>query len=124
MMLCCLVVDDSDVIRKIQRRILEDMKFLVLEADSGLAALDQVQRAMPDIIILDWRMPGMNGHEFLAAFQAIASERKAVVIYCTTENDPQDIALAYAGGASEVLMKPFDRAMLCAKISTCAALAA
>jgi two-component system, chemotaxis family, chemotaxis protein CheY len=123
-MLCCLVVDDSDVIRRIARRIIEDMNYLVLEADSGRAALDQVQRAMPDIILLDWHMPGMSGHEFLAAFRALPAEHKAAVIYCTTQNDPADSALAYSGGAATIMLKPFDRAMLRAAITRTAVRAA
>ncbi len=123
-MLCCLVVDDSDVIRKIARRILEDMNCLVLEADSGQAALAQVQRAMPDVILLDWLMPGMTGHEFLTAFKALPADRKAVVIYCTTENDAADLAQAFAGGASDYMMKPFDRNMLQTAITKSAPMAA
>ena len=68
-MLCWLVVDDSDVIRKVARRVLEDMNYLVLEAESGQAALEQCARAMPEIILLDWHMPGMSGHDFLAALR-------------------------------------------------------
>lgn len=123
-MLCCLVIDDSDVIRKIARRILEDMNCLVLEADSGQAGLAQVQRAMPDIILLDWLTPGMTGQEFLAAFKALPAERKAAVIYCTTENDPADLAQAFATGASDYMMKPFDRAMLRSVISKSTPMAA
>ena len=56
----CLVVDDSRVIRKVARRILEDMKFEISEAGDGLEALQSVRRAMPDAILLDWAMPVMT----------------------------------------------------------------
>ena len=123
-MLCWLIVDDSDVIRKVARRVLEDMNYLVLEANSGAAALEQCAKAMPEIILLDWHMPGMSGHEFLAQFQTIQSDRKPPIVYCTTENDPADLRRAVAGGAEAFLMKPFDRASLTAKVGEVMLLAA
>ena len=53
----CLVVDDSRVIRKVARRILEDMKFEVLEAADGAEALAACDSAMPEAVLLDWNMP-------------------------------------------------------------------
>jgi two-component system, chemotaxis family, chemotaxis protein CheY len=123
-MLCWLVVDDSDVIRKVARRVLEDMNYLVLEADSGAAALEQCRKAMPQIILLDWHMPGMSGHDVLAALQNIESDRKPVVVYCTTENDPQDLSRAFAGGAEAYLLKPYNRSILKTKIAEAVRLAA
>ncbi len=123
-MLCWLVVDDSDVIRKVARRVLEDMNYLVLEADSGEAALQQCLRAMPEIILLDWHMPGMSGHDVMTALKSIPADRQPVVVYCTTENDPQDLSRAFAGGAQAYLMKPFNRAILKSKIAEVVRLAA
>jgi two-component system, chemotaxis family, chemotaxis protein CheY len=123
-MLCWLVVDDSDVIRKVARRVLEDMNYLVLEADSGEAALAQCRKAMPQIILLDWHMPGMSGHDVLAALRSIESDRKPVVVYCTTENDPQDLSRAFAGGAEAYLLKPYNRSILKTKIAEAVRLAA
>jgi two-component system, chemotaxis family, chemotaxis protein CheY len=58
----CLVVDDSRVIRKVARRILEDLSFQVEEAGDGAEALSRCRSNMPDAILLDWNMPVMNGH--------------------------------------------------------------
>lgn len=123
-MLCWLIVDDSDVIRKVARKILEDMNFMVLEADSGEAALHQCRKAMPEIILLDWHMPGMSGHDVLASLKSIHSDRKPVVVYCTTQNDPVDISRAFAGGAEAYMMKPFNKQVLKAKAMEAARLAA
>ena len=123
-MLCWLVVDDSEVIRKVARQVLEDMNFLVIEAENGEAALAQCSRAMPEIILLDWLMPGMNGHEFMSAVKAIPSENRPVIVYCTTENNPRDINRAFAGGAETFLLKPFNRAILKEKINEVILLAA
>jgi two-component system chemotaxis response regulator CheY len=53
----CLVVDDSSVIRKVAKRILEGMEFQIMEAEDGQQALDQCQRMLPDAILLAWNMP-------------------------------------------------------------------
>ena len=60
----CLVVDDSRVIRKVARRILEDIGFEIAEAADGLEALAWCRAAMPDAVLLDWNMPAMSGIEF------------------------------------------------------------
>ena len=63
----CLVVDDSGVVRKIARRILEGMEFTVVEAEDGAVALEACKQAMPDAVLLDWNMPVMDGFEFLVS---------------------------------------------------------
>ena len=123
-MLCWLVVDDSEVIRKVARRILEDMNYLVLEADSGQSALEQCKRAMPQLILLDWHMLDMTGHAFMTALKGMDSVQQPIIVYCTTENDPADVARAFAGGAEAILMKPFNRASLTAKVTEAVRLAA
>ena len=60
-----LVVDDSIVIRKVARRILEGMSFEITEAENGQDALNACTRRMPDAILLDWNMPVMDGLQFL-----------------------------------------------------------
>ena len=61
----CLVVDDSSVIRKVARRILEGLDFEITEAEDGEQALEHCRSAMPDAVLLDWNMPMMDGYEFL-----------------------------------------------------------
>ena len=64
-MMTCLLVDDSRVIRKVARRILEDLDFECREAADGSEALKACRQDMPDLILLDWNMPVMNGLDFL-----------------------------------------------------------
>lgn len=123
-MLCWLVVDDSDLIRKVARKVLEDMNYLVLEADTGESAIAQCMKAMPELILLDWHMPGMSGHDVMAAIKAIPGDHKPVIVYCTTQNDPVDLSRAFAGGADAYMMKPFNRAILKAKVAEAVLLAA
>ena len=111
----CLVVDDSSVVRKVARRILEDMEFTVEEAVDGREALDKCRAAMPQSIFLDWNMPVMDGLEFLKALRAEPGGKNPKVVFCTTENDVAHIAKAMRAGADEYIMKPFDRGIVEAK---------
>lgn len=105
----CLVVDDSSVIRKVARRILEGMQFEIAEAEDGQQALDHCRREMPDAVLLDWNMPVMDGYEFLKALRRMPGGNEPKVVFCTTENDVVHIARALHAGANEYIMKPFDR---------------
>lgn len=112
----CLIVDDSDVIRKVTRRLMDRMHFEISEADSGQAALAQCAKQMPDVIILDWLMPSMSGIEVMDALKNSSSDRLPYVLYCTTENDPADLSRAFAAGADDYLLKPYTREDLSAKL--------
>lgn len=105
----CLIVDDSRVVRKVARRILEELSFTCDEAEDGKFALDAVHKLMPDLIMLDWNMPNMNGLEFLLALRAMPTGGTPKVVMCTTENDMSHIMQAMQSGASEYIMKPFDK---------------
>jgi two-component system chemotaxis response regulator CheY len=111
----CLVVDDSSVIRKIARRILEDMGFKIVEAGDGSAGLDVCRGGMPDAVLLDWNMPNMNGHEFLTALRQMPGGDQPKVVFCTTECGVGHIARALEAGANEYIMKPFNREVVEAK---------
>lgn len=111
----CLVVDDSPVIRKVASRIVQDMDFESLEAENGQEALEKCRALMPDVVLLDWNMPVMDGIGFLVALRKEAGGERPVVIFCTTENDVDHITRALTAGANEYIMKPFDRGIIEAK---------
>ncbi|MDA5193167.1 response regulator [Govanella unica] len=113
----CLIVDDSKVIRKVARRILEELNFDIHEAEDGQRALDQCGADMPDVVLLDWNMPVMNGLDFLKALRKMTGGDTPVVVFCTTENDMKHIAAAINAGADEYIMKPFDREIIEAKFA-------
>jgi two-component system, chemotaxis family, chemotaxis protein CheY len=104
----CLIVDDSKVVRKVARRILEDLHFEIEEAADGKLAMEACLKHMPDVILLDWNMPVMNGLEFLHALRGTSGGDAPVVVFCTTENDLAHIQQAIGAGANEYIMKPFD----------------
>ena len=111
----CLIVDDSAVIRKVARRILEGLDFQITEAEDGEKALLVCQAGMPDAVLLDWNMPVMDGYEFLRHLRQMPDGKEPKVVFCTTENDVAHIARAMHAGADEYIMKPFDRDIMTAK---------
>lgn len=113
----CLVVDDSKVIRKVARRILETLNFTVSEAGDGQEALVACRQSPPDVVLLDWNMPVMSGMDFLRAISADSDGRRPKIVFCTTENDMAHIRAAIDAGADEYIMKPFDREILETKLS-------
>ena len=111
----CLVVDDSSIVRKIARRILEGLSFEVVEAEDGVDALVVCKRAMPEAILLDWNMPVMDGYHFLTHLRRMPGGDAPKVVFCTTENDVAHISRALHAGANEYIMKPFDKDIVAAK---------
>ena len=112
----CLVVDDSRVVRKAARRILEKRGFLVTEAEDGLQALQACRGSLPSLVLLDWNMPVMDGLEFLKAARAEFGPDQPVIMLCTTESEFDRIVMALSAGAQEYIMKPFDDAIMTGKL--------
>jgi two-component system chemotaxis response regulator CheY len=113
----CLVVDDSRVVRKVARRILEDLGFDVAEAGDGAEALAWVRTAVPDVILLDWNMPVMNGLEFVRELRALQASAQVPVLMVTTNAESADIAGAKEAGVNDYVVKPFTPDTLQEKIN-------
>ncbi len=113
----CLIVDDSRTIRSFARTSLQQLGFATREAADGCQALEACRAEMPDVILLDWNMPNMNGIEFVRALRALDDGKRPVVLFCTTENDIAHIVEAMESGANEYIMKPFDAEILASKLA-------
>ena len=111
----CLVVDDSSVIRKVARRILEGLDFQITEAENGQKALEACKRSMPEAVLLDWNMPVMDGCEFLGHLRRLPGGDLPKVVFCTPENGIDHISRALHAGANEYIMKPFDKDIIADK---------
>jgi len=111
-----LVVDDSRVVRKAARRILERHGFAVREAENGAVALAACAERLPRLVLLDWNMPVMDGMEFLRAARAAFGPDRPLIMLCTTESEFERIVMALEAGAQEYIMKPFDDAILSGKL--------
>ena len=114
----CLITDDSPVIRKVIRRILKGLDFEIDEAEHGVIALEKCAVRMPDIVLLDWNMPVMNGIEFLRELREKYDRNATKVVFCTTESGVAHIREAMDAGADDYIIKPFDGPMLLAKFDS------
>lgn len=112
----CLIIDDSRLVRQVSKRIVEDFGFTCEEAEDGKHAFDLCQEFMPDLIIVDWNMPVMSGLEFVEKLRAMPNGAEVKVIFCTTEDNLGHIERALRAGATEYIMKPFNRDMIQAKL--------
>ncbi|HYD19199.1 MAG TPA: response regulator [Patescibacteria group bacterium] len=112
----CLVVDDSSIVRKLSTRLLAEIGLECREAEDGQQALDACRAGMPDVILLDWNMPIMNGIDCIRHLRAWPEAAGVKVIFCTTHGDMTQIQEALAAGADEYIMKPFDGEILATKL--------
>ncbi len=104
-----LLVDDSRAVRSMLRRIVQAHGFdEVVEAENGVAALERLAECgAPNVMLVDWNMPRMNGLELLRAVRASDEWRDVPVVMVTTETEYDQIVRAFAAGANEYVMKPF-----------------
>jgi len=114
----CMFVDDSSVIRKVAKRILGGPDMIVVEAGSGLEALDMCMAEMPDIIVVDGALPDMTAEEFIRRVRAIEAPAKAQIMLCLMEVDIGAIMRAKRAGAQGYLLKPFNRPQLLERFRT------
>jgi two-component system chemotaxis response regulator CheY len=118
----CLIVDDSRVVRKLARLLLEGLGFECQEVEDGPQALDACKAAMPDVILLDWNMPVMNGIDVMRQLRVLPGGKKAKVIFCSVYNELPYLREALEAGADEYIMKPFDADIVQSKLQIVGAL--
>lgn len=114
-----LVVDDSRTMRSILGRILKQLGFEVSEAGDGVEAIERLTAApaAPDVALVDWNMPNMNGFELVKAVRANQAWSAMRLVMVTTESDLERVQSALAAGADEYVMKPFTAEALQEKLA-------
>lgn len=108
----CLIVDDSAVIRKVARRILDGVGYYVSEASSGAEGWRLCRNSLPDIIMLDYILPDMTAIEFIESLRRSSSAPLPRILLCAPFLDLPRIMKAKRAGAFGYVLKPFDRAQL------------
>ncbi|PBB38465.1 response regulator [Mesorhizobium sp. WSM3868] len=108
----CLFVDDSSVIRKVAKRILGGSDIVVVEAASGLDAIEICSGDMPDVIVVDGGLPDMQAVDLIRRIRAIENPVKPQILISLVEVDVGSIMRAKRAGAQGYLLKPFNRAQL------------
>lgn len=112
-----LVVDDSRSMRAILTKQLRELGFTVVEAPGGAEALRALDQDGPfDLVLLDWNMPEMDGGTLLTRLRSDPEFADIPIMMVTTESEMEQVEVALQAGASEYLMKPFDRQALCEKL--------
>lgn len=112
-----LIVDDSRPIRRIEAEILRDLGFETADACNGKEALLRLQEGpLPDVVLVDWNMPEMDGLEFIKAVRRDSRYGGLVLLMVTTETETDQMLRALSAGADEYLMKPFQKESLIEKL--------
>lgn len=112
-----LVVDDSRPIRRIEAEILTELGFQTFDAANGRLALESLEtHPTPDVILVDWNMPEMDGLEFIRTMRQDKRFAGVVVLMVTTETETDQMLRALSAGADEYLMKPFQKQGLIEKL--------
>lgn len=111
-----LIAEDEEDLRTIVRMTLEDPQYRILEAEDGNSTVELARRECPDVLILDWMMPGLSGLEVLQALQQQPDTSKIRVIFLTAKDQPSDQDEGLATGAFAYLVKPFSPLELLEKV--------
>jgi two-component system chemotaxis response regulator CheY len=103
-----LILDDSRAMRRVLRRIMHAAGFEVVEAADGRQGLDVLSAGpLPDVALVDWNMPGIDGLSFVKAVRDDPAYRRMTLMMVTTESEHDQVVRALAAGAHEYIIKPF-----------------
>lgn len=112
-----MIVDDSRAIRVMIGRIMVSLGFETSEASNGQEALDAlVKGPVPELALVDWNMPVMDGLQFVQAARARPAWAAMRIVMVTTETEMSQIIRALDAGANEYVMKPFTAEVLREKL--------
>jgi two-component system chemotaxis response regulator CheY len=104
--------------RSILGQTLKGMGFEVAEAVNGRDALERLkQLGAPELMLVDWNMPEMNGYEFVRAVRADAGYNDSRIMMVTTETEMEQMVKALSAGANEYVMKPFTKEVIREKLA-------
>ncbi len=113
-----MVVDDDWMIREIMQAHLENAGYTVYTAHSGENALELAAIHLPDLVILDMRMPGLNGHDVCARLKTASATRNTAVLITTAMDDEESRRRAVEAGADDFLAKPFDAVVMLTRVKS------
>jgi sigma-B regulation protein RsbU (phosphoserine phosphatase) len=111
-----LVAEDEPVSRLMLARLLQSLDHEVLTADDGMSAWTLMQSAQPQLAIVDWLMPGLDGPELCRRVRAHPPSSRMYLILLTSRGEQADVVTGLGAGADDYLVKPFDREELGARI--------
>jgi len=111
-----MVIDDSATIRRLEKSVLTQLGYSdIVEAVDGIDAISKVNATPPDLVLLDWNMPNLDGLGFLKKFRTMYT--KTPVIMVTTEAEKVRVVEAIKAGVTNYLIKPFTTELLKSRIN-------
>ena len=113
-----LLVEDEDALRRVVKDLLEREGFTVFEAGDGVKALDEIDRAGPDIVVLDLNLPRLDGYGVLSHLRSRPATANLPVIVLTAKGDEDSEVRVFEYGASDYLTKPFRPRVLSARLQS------
>ena len=114
--LTILIADDDLPNRFLLQTILDKQGFNVLQADDGLQAVEVFKRERPDLVLMDIKMPNMDGYEATRNIKAMSGETFVPVIFLTATSDSDGLAKCVESGGDDFLTKPYNHVLLKARI--------
>ena len=112
-----LIVDDVEDNRVVLDRQLRKVGFETIQCADGMAALAEISSNPPDLVLLDWMMPGLSGMETLKAMREHLDLHRLPIIMCTARDEESSIVDALEAGANDYVQKPIRVPVLLARIS-------
>lgn len=111
-----LVVDDEDDVRRLIQTKLKKAGFEVVTAINGEEGVNTCKQEKPDVVIMDWMMPRMDGPTATAKIKA-ECDPKPLVLMLTAKGTEQDVIEGLSGGADDYIVKPFAPRELIARVN-------
>ena len=105
-----LIVEDDNVSRRVLEIVLKKMEYEIISVTSGLDAIDvMLESDAPDLILLDWMMPGLDGIEICKKIRKMPNAANKYIVFITTKVTKSDMDYAFISGANAYLNKPFEK---------------
>ena len=103
-----LIIDDDATIRLLMKDALSEERYIIDEVDNGFDALERISKNLPDLVLLDVNMPGMDGYEVCSKIRKYFDESEISIVMVTGLDAPDSIEKAYALGATAFINKPIN----------------
>ncbi|WKZ70129.1 MAG: response regulator [Melioribacteraceae bacterium] len=113
-----LIVEDEEIVRSNIAEILESENFEVIETDNGISAIKSLENSLPDLIISDIMMPGIDGYDLVKYIQSNPVTSGIPIILLTARSETRDIRMGMQYGADDYITKPFKANDLISAVKT------
>lgn len=113
----CLIADDSKIIRMLLTKIMSNFGFEVLEAEDGEEVYESCVQNQPDLIIMDYSLPILDGIDVLYKIREDLKIKQPKIFFCSSINNTENIRQALNGGADDYIIKPFDEEIIATKLA-------